>query len=316
MAILILFPACQIDPQQEDIGAKTTAETAQQATPPSIDELLALSGKAYQNDFKVWQNKRVDDLKHSNSFMNLVGLFWLKEGTSTFGSGSTNDFVFPTKTPAEIGTFILEGETVRMEVKKGAQVFVDEKTSPTATLFTPELEKFPVSEIASVQWFVIKRGKEIGIRVRDADSGNTANLQTIERFPVNETWRVSATFSPYAEPKIVANKNVLDIDIENTYAGVLDFELEGKPYQLYPTSAGSYYYVRVADETTGESTYEIGRYLDVPTPDEKGKTILDFNRLYNPPCAFSKYATCPLPTKENTLDLAILVGEKSYKAKL
>ena len=101
------------------------------------------------------------------------------------------------------------------------------------------------------------------------------------------------------------------MEIDQVIPGVLTFQLNGNIYTLEPIDTDSDdYFVIFADETTGGDTYGGGRYLYCPKQDSDNKTIIDFNKSFTPPCGFTEFATCLLPSKENTLKLSILAGEK------
>ena len=164
----------------------------------------------------------------------------------------------------------------------------------------------------SYKWHIIKRGERYEIRLRDLEDPLIDQITEIPSFPVNSEWRIEAKFKKFDTPKRIAIPNVLgDTEYESCY-GLLKFKIEDKEYSLMPLGDGetSNLFIIFADETSAEETYGAGRFLSVEKPDKNGKTYIDFNKATNPPCAFTDFATCPLPPLENILPVRIFAGEK------
>ena len=170
-----------------------------------------------------------------------------------------------------------------------------------------------VLTLGSLKWFIIKRGEDkYGVRVRDLRASLLENFKGIDTFPINEDWKIIAKYEPYNPPKIISIPSIIGTVDQDTARGSLVFEVNGEKYKLDPIKEGNEFFIIFADETSGKETYGAGRFLYADMPDSLGNVILDFNKAYNPPCSFTKYATCPLPPKQNYLHLSVTAGEKNY----
>ncbi len=277
------------------------------------NDLKQKGNPSYIKSIESWHNKRISNLKKENGWLNLVGLFWLKEGNNTFGSAKTNDIVFPGKNvPGNIGTFILKDSVVTAEINPNVNVTVNDSTIKKAVLKNDLSGNPTVLSFGNLRWFVIKRGDQYGIRLRDLNAPLLTEFKGIKTFPINEDWRVEAEYHLYEKPKVLSIPTVLNTVEEDTAYGYLSFNLQGKDYTLDPLTEGNEFFIIFADETNGKETYGAGRFLYTEKPDSNNQVILDFNKAYNPPCAFTKFATCPLPPKQNYLNLKITAGEKKY----
>ena len=267
----------------------------------------------YIQEIKDWHNKRINNLKKGNGWLNLVGLFWLNEGVNKFGGDKTNDIIFPEgKAPAFIGTLTLKDSVVTLRVNKGIEVKSNGKIVTTADLKN-DLQGATVLEYNSLRWFVIKRGDKYGIRLRDLESSLVKSFKGIDTYPINSDWRFEAELEKYDPPNKLAITNILGMTEENISTGALVFTKDGKQFKLDALVEDNQYFIIFADETSGEETYGAGRFIYVNKNDSTGKIILDFNKAFNPPCVFTKYATCPLPPKQNHLKMKVTAGELMFK---
>jgi uncharacterized protein len=271
---------------------------------------------AYVQEIETWQQKRIATLTKPDGWLTLAGLFWLKEGENRFGADPGNAMVFPVgKAPAFMGSIFLDHGLTKIAIKPGVQVNIVDSTEITdAVLYSDANGKATVLEHGSLNWFVIKRGEKLGIRLRDRDNPARLQFKGIKRYPVDPAWRVSARFEPYQPAKTIPIVNVLGVVENMSCPGSLHFTVQNREYQLdaLAESDEAQLFIIFRDETSGQETYGSGRFLYAAKPNEKNETILDFNKAYNPPCAFTHFATCPLPPKQNELNLAIRAGEKSY----
>jgi uncharacterized protein (DUF1684 family) len=168
--------------------------------------------------------------------------------------------------------------------------------------------------LGTLSWTIIKRGERYGVRLRDHEHPMLKSFDGIETFPIDSTWRIEAIFELNNPSKIIAIPTVLNTITEEPSPGAFVFNINGKPYRLDATGkmTDKELFLIFGDQTNGKETYGAGRFLYVPTPDANGKTMIDFNKAYNPPCAFTEYATCPLPPEQNKLPVRITAGEKNY----
>ncbi|MDI6779627.1 MAG: DUF1684 domain-containing protein [Bacteroidota bacterium] len=166
--------------------------------------------------------------------------------------------------------------------------------------------------LGSLTFYVIKRGEQIGVRVKDKDNPARLNFKGLEYFSIDPRWRIDAKFEPYNPPKIIPIVNVLNQVSNDTCPGAIAFEVEGKTYRLDALKEGTELFIIFHDETSGRETYGMGRYHYTDLPDSNNNVVIDFNKAYNPPCAFTVFATCPMPPEQNYLTLRIEAGEKKY----
>ncbi|MDJ1486263.1 DUF1684 domain-containing protein [Cytophagaceae bacterium YF14B1] len=273
--------------------------------------LVSFKGEApYEAEIKEWHQKRIESLKKEDGWLNLAGLYWLEEGENTFGGDASNAIVFPKdRSNAFLGKFILKEGKVTLIANKDAQIFEGEQPVSEQQIFPSESPK--VLKHKSLRWFVIQRGNKYAVRLRDLESPALKNFKGINTYPVDQKWKLKARFVPTVGKKI----SIVDITgrtYEQESPGQLVFTVQGKEYTLDAVGTKERLHFIFADKTNGDETYGGGRFLDAPGPDADGYTWLDFNKAYNPPCAFSPYATCPTPPKQNRLTASILAGEKTY----
>jgi uncharacterized protein len=259
-----------------------------------------------------WQAARHTELTDPDGWLSLAGLFWLKPGSNSFGAAPDNDLQFPEgKADAHLGWFWLDDDQVWVEVLPGADVRLEGQPVSQMRLEDDLTGRVTILAHNTLSWYIIRRGEQIGVRLRDRESLYLQHFSGVECFEIDPAWCVEATFEPYDPPREFLVPTVLGTVDHKESLGALVFEIEGVRYQLDVTSMIIDEFVVVfADATTGKETYGGGRFLRVDPVDEKGRTRIDFNTAYNPPCAFTPYATCPRPTQENKLPLRVAAGEK------
>jgi uncharacterized protein len=273
---------------------------------------------AYQKEIDAWRRERVEELKKEDGWLTLVGLFWLQEGENRFGSDpGKNRVIFPAgKAPAMAGTFLRQGDAVQVRIEPGVEITVDGKPLPPGTptpLKADTTGEPTVLHLGSLSFHVIKRGDRMGIRAKDSKSPALAAFHGLDDFSVDPAWRVVARFEPYTPAKKVPIPNVLGMVTDTPSPGAVVFERGGKTYRLdaLQDSPEGGLFLIFADPTNGHETYGAGRFLSTDPPKD-GKVVVDFNKAYNPPCAFTSFATCPLPPAQNHLALRVEAGEKRF----
>lgn len=277
-------------------------DSAESVTPPD-----------YIEEIRDWQQKRLRSLKSENGWLSLAGLYWLKEGENGFGADSSNAVIFPeSKAPPFMGTFILDKDEVFIRVKPGIEVLAAGKPVAMMKIFGSDFAEPVTLSYGSLSWFIIRRGNQFGVRLRDSENPALRQFQGIENYPIDAKWRVEARLEPYDPPKTVPIQNVTGMITEEQSPGLLAFELNGRTYRLEALEEADELFIIFSDQTSGDETYGLGRYLYTRKPGSDGKTILDFNKAYTPPCAFTVYATCPLPPAQNHLPVKIIAGEKFH----
>lgn len=260
-------------------------------------------------EISAFRNIRIDSLKDENGWLNLAGLFWLKEGENTIGSDQKNDFVFPAEhSESFLGKIVLENGMVTFKSSAVNHVFKSGRPILDANIYNDKKEV--VLEHKSLRFFVIKRGDQFALRLRDLDGEYVRAFNGITYFPINPSWRIQAKFVPTHGKKL----RITDIT-GRTYLedspGELHFTIKGRKYMLAAGGTTEEFFIVFGDLTNKKTTYGGGRFLYANGPDKEGNVILDFNKSLNPPCAFTPFATCPLPTKKNIMKSIVDAGEKS-----
>jgi hypothetical protein len=271
------------------------------------------SDEPYKAQIDEWHQKRINSLKSENGWLNLAGLFWLKEGQNTVGQGTGFDVSFPAgDAKTNLGIVSLQNGEVRFTPAQGAAVSANGTLLTESTVIFAPSDKPLTLAHNSLRWFIIKRGNQYGIRLRDLNSPLLKEFHGIDRFPVDESWRIKARLETPTAPKTIAITDVIGLTSQQPLVGTLVFDRDGKTYRLDAVGEGEKLFVIFGDATNAHDTYGAGRFLYADKPGSDGVTTLDFNQATNPPCAFTAYATCPLPPKQNKLALAITAGEKRF----
>jgi uncharacterized protein (DUF1684 family) len=273
---------------------------------------VAAPDAAYMESFEKWKADQTADLKEN--WLPLAGLFWLKPGTNSFGSDPSNAIVFP-KVPAHAGQFELAGKDVSLTLSPDAKATIDSKPVSKVKLDPDTAKQVTYVQMGSLRFHVIVRGERVGIRLRDTDSAAARNFKGMMFFPLDLNYRVTATWIPADGKQTIEIPNVLGDVSAEPVPGVAAFKVNGEELKLTALGGdpknGLFFVFN--DLTAKDDTYPGGRFLDTG-PIVDGHVVLDFNRAYNPPCAVTPYATCPLAPKENRLAVAIPVGEKFDRA--
>ncbi|MDR3627315.1 MAG: DUF1684 domain-containing protein [Ignavibacteriaceae bacterium] len=268
---------------------------------------------AYIASINQWHQARIERLKKENGWLNLAGLYWLSEGENSFGSDPSNKIIFPKdKAPAFIGSIILKDGKASIKINKGINVTSENKPVSETELVSDSADNATVLALGTLRWVYIRRSGKFGIRLRDFEASLVKNFKGIDTYPVNSDWRFNAKFTPYNPPRVIPVSTIIGTVEQDTVPGIISFNVNGKEYKLEPVKEGNDFFIIFADKTNGSETYGAGRFLYASQPDSAGNVILDFNKAYNPPCAFTKFATCPLPPEQNYLQLEITAGEKVY----
>jgi len=270
------------------------------------------SAKTYQEEIVAWRQRRVAALQADDGWLTVAGLFWLKNGKNTVGTDAGNDIMLPVgSAPGRVGDFEFANGAATFEAAASVNVAIDGKPATGATL-TPDTSGSPtLLTINNLTMFVIKRGDRFGIRLRDKSSEMRRHFTGIHYFPVEEASRVEAKWVPYEPAKSIAIPNILGQTEMESCPGRAEFTLGGHPLSLEPVVEGRRLFFIFKDLTSGHETYPPGRFLYADMPRD-GEVVLDFNKAVNPPCAFTPFATCPLPPEQNRLNVRVEAGELRY----
>ncbi len=264
-------------------------------------------------EWSAWHAQRAELLTAEDAWLTLIDLAFLEEGETTVGRNAECDRSYANMTADRVGRFVRTGDQVRFEADPGAaaEVTIDNEVRASAPIviddegWPTEVRNGPVSII------VIRRNGQPALRVRDNQNPARLEFPGIERYPFNMAMRVEARVEAAAPGDMIAITDVLGATTEQPLAATFVFEIDGREQKLAATGVvGGPYFIVFADKTTGVTTYSGGRYLTVPESKD-GVAILDFNRAYNPPCAYTEFATCPLPPPGNRLMVPIEAGERA-----
>ncbi len=279
---------------------------------------LSADEAQYLSDENLWRIQRQEKLTQPDGWTSLIGLHWLTLPSHYVGSSARSGIRLAAG-PDSLGMFTRDGQRVFFTPERGVPLTLDGEPLKGRVELKDDSQGAP-----SVVGFdegkgkltVIQRGGNRALRVKHADALARTQFQAIEYWPPDRDWRVEATFVPHPAGKTLPIATIIGTTDDTPNPGALEFQREGKTIRIEALDQGeSTLSLIIADRTSGHESYGAGRYLDVPRPDAQGKVVIDFNRAYNPPCAFTQFATCPLPPNENRLDLAITAGEKRYNVK-
>lgn len=273
--------------------------------------MLLATDSVYQSSIEHWRQEREASLKADDGWLTVAGLFWLKDGTNSAGPAASSTIPLPRAT-GHVGDFDFHGGKTTFRTDPAAAVHVDGKPARSAVLRSDTDPGGPdLVTTGDLTMFVIHRGQRYAIRLKDKKSEFRAAFTGLHWYPVREDYRVIARFVHYDTPHKIAVPNILGETEQEPSPGYAVFTLHGHEYRLDPVVEENQLFFIFRDLTSGKETYGSGRFLYADMPKE-GKVVLDFNKAYNPPCAFTPYATCPLPPKENRLAVRIEAGELNY----
>jgi len=265
----------------------------------SLTSSLAYSEKT-DNSEQNWNEWSAPKPPEKNKWLSLAGLYWLKQGVSSIGSAKGNTHQFPSTAPANLG---------KIEVTKEG-VFFSRPNDSLKIKLEPDTDSRVVFDSFSFQ--IIQREDTFAIRLQDSQNPSIKKFKGKHYFPWNKSLVVDAKFIPETKDKTLKIQTVYGTLRSVPAAGWIEFELEGKKQRLHAVGAqdSETLFVMFKDKTSEATTYGAGRYMDIDRPMGTEKMVIDFNYAYNPPCAITTFATCPLPPRSNHLKLPIQAGEK------
>ena len=288
------------------LAAMTAAAASPSGTTASTDD--------YTAQIEAWRTQRAERLKAPGGWLSLIGLDWLKPGRNTIGSAKGNDIVIA-KAPARLGTITLDGDAATIELETGTSATIDGAAAARATLLDDSHEKPTTVAFASVSFYLVDRGGRKGLRIKDSEAATRTGFLGLDNYAIDPTWRIEADWVAFDPPRSLEIPNVLGTIDAMPVPGKAVFTRDGKTWELLPVlesaDAQQLFFI-IADRTSGKETYGAGRFLYADAAKD-GKVVLDFNKAYNPPCAFTPFATCPLAPPENRLPIAVNAGEKRYR---
>jgi uncharacterized protein (DUF1684 family) len=267
--------------------------------------------EGYEKIILQWRDEADAHLRAENGWLTLVGLSWLEKGFNTFGSSRDCDIHLPTRAPRLLGALEFDGTNVTLHVDIGQSVEVNGQPLQTTAVLNPDSDELPsFVTFEEMRMVIIRRGERFGVRIWDNQCSHRQDFPPRAWFPVDEKFHIPAVYTPYPVPMKVKTPNIFGEMEEDYMQGYVSFKLAGKSCRLDATELeDACLYLQFKDPTNGRDTYPNGRYLHTEAVKEDGQVFLDFNKAYNPPCAFTEYATCTFAPKENHLKIAIEAGE-------
>lgn len=278
----------------------------------------------WQRELAAWRSQHVADLLKPDGWLSLNGLEWLQPGDNSFGSAADNKIRLSGNSPAHIGVLRLDGESARL--LPPAQGFPTDfriADAPAKEQVIPveaQADKYAVHmTIGTLNMYVIRRADRLALRIKDSKSPALVGFHGLHWYEPDANFRVKAKWIPYNPPKSVTLTTLVGTTYSQPVPGDAEFAIAGKTYRLEPVvedPAVPKLFFILRDKTSTTTTYEACRFLYTVFPshgvDQPGELWLDFNRLENPPCAYTSFATCPLPPPQNRLPIPLPVGEKRY----
>ncbi len=285
-------------------------------------EQKTTSESKWASELTAWRAERAKNLQAPEGWLSLIGLEWLREGDNSFGSAGDNRIQIAAKAPAHIGVVHLEKGALRLLAPVGGlpkDLLVDGHVAQEQALAADDAEKPSKLTVGSVTIIVINRDGRFALRIKDPQAPTRVSFHGLRWYAPNEAYRVRAKWIPYNPPKTLDIPTVLGTTTHLPAPGAAEFTIDGQTVRLEPVledpKATELFFI-LRDATSKTNTYGAGRFLYAELPDhgvgQPGELWLDFNRLINPPCAFTPYATCPLPPAQNRLTVAIPAGEQRY----
>ena len=300
------------------LACQRTAEapsSAPASKPTPAAEAIPVQDPKYVAEIEAWRQERLSHLTAEDGWLTLVGLHWLKDGTTELGACKTCEPRLPgAHAPRSFGALTVKGTDVSLKVTEGVDVKLDGKVVKHPTLKSDAKGQKPtVLSFGPLTFFVIERGGALALRVRDSQATARQDFHGIPTFPVDARWRITGKFEPYTPPREVETPTAAGVVEKQVSPGAVVFTLQGQTVRLETVQepGSSELFIVFADATSGKETYGSGRFVYAAQP-VQGQVTVDFNRAYNPPCAFSAFATCPLPPPGNRLAQRIEAGEKTY----
>lgn len=263
--------------------------------------ILLLLSLGYEASIAEWRKTHEQGWRAQDGYLAITGLFWLKEGANTVGSDPSSDITLPAGLPSRAGVIDFRGGKAVYQPVGG----------PSRTLNPDSAGTKEIVSIGRVNIYLIQRAGRSAIRMQDPESELLRSFKGVSWFPVRPEYRVEARFHTYEPPRTLQIANVVGLTEPMPSPGYVEFRLHGQVLRLDAIGKGKSLFFVFRDRTSGRQTYGSGRFLNSDLPKD-GKVVLDFNKAYNPPCAYNPYTTCPLPPKQNHLPIAVEAGALAY----
>ena len=278
--------------------------------------ILAIAGQtaAYRAEVEAFRARREAEIGGPTGWAALSGLHWLTPGTHTVGRAASNAVVLTAPSaPDRLGVLTVRPDGVTLQVAPGVSATTGGRAATTIEL-RPDAPAAPPVVVGSMTVAVITRGGRLALRVWDRQSPGRLAFSGLRWMPIDPKWRIEAAYVPHAPAPRLRILNVLNDTVNMLNPGAVEFTIAGQAVRLealLESDGDTQLFFMFRDATSGHETYGAGRYLYADAP-VGGRVVLDFNRAMNPPCAFTTFATCPLPPAANRLAVRIAAGELDH----
>jgi uncharacterized protein len=307
----------QIHPRARKLAVHTAKKSALMnlIAPLAIAATLAAhSASPPPADYLTWQSQRVQSLTAEKGWLTLIGLHWLEPGSYTIGSGADQQIRLAAG-PAQMGKINYSDGKIVFQAQ--GDVLIDGKAAATEVSLSTDKEGAAPTEVSmgSVSFFAIDRSGKIGLRVKDSQASTRTVFLGLDYFAYQPKLNITARYEAYKTPRTIEVATIIGTVEPTPNPGRAHFSYAGKNYsfELLEGSDATHFFTVFGDQTNGKETYGMARFLAGAIDITAGTVTLDFNRAYNPPCAFTEYATCPMPPAGNRIAAKVLAGEKAYR---
>ena len=274
--------------------------------------VVTVQTENHQQAVEVWRASRHERLMQPDGWLTLVGLEWLEDGESSIGKAVDNDIQLSGGADYW-GTVVLQNDQLHFNSHDSEDVKVNGESLPHAQLIPDTEDEATVISSGTLSVHAIFR-ESYALRIKDSQAKALQNFKGVDNYPIDESWLIDGRFTRAPEGTFIEITNVLGQVSESPVFGSVEFDRDGKKHKLLgigESDSESLWFI-FADRTTGHGTYGAGRYLYSDGMPENDRLLVDFNKAYNPPCAFNPYSTCPIPPQTNRMDVWVLAGEKNF----
>jgi uncharacterized protein (DUF1684 family) len=269
---------------------------------------LLSAATPYEREITQWRTQQETELKADDGWLTVVGLFWLKDGVNRVGADQAGEVPLPKgSAPPRVGTISLRAGQAIFRPAAGVPLTLNGKPAQETVLKT-DTDVFAINRL---KFFLIKRGGRLGVRLKDNGSAARKEFSGLKWYGIDPSWKVAARFVPWDKPRTVTYDSIIGEKEVFESPGYVTFRRAGREFRLEPVIDENELFFVIRDQTSGKTTYGASRFL-YANPAKNGVVTLDFNKAVNPPCAYTPFATCPLPPPQNRMTTAVTAGEKKY----
>jgi len=270
--------------------------------------------KSYADSIRKWRQEYAQKLMSPEGWLAISGLFWLDQGENRMGAHPSNRIILPPHSAAEFsGIFTLRDREIALQAAEGVSMTINDQPITSMQVVIDSYGSSEWIALNDLKLSVIQRGSRYGVRIYDKNHPQLKQFVVLRWFPIQPEYCIEASFIPFEQPKTMSIVNVLGDMLEMESPGYTEFTLHGQVCRLHavPVEESDRLWFLFQDASSSDATYPGGRFLTTKAPDQ-GHVILDFNQAHNPPCAYTDFATCPLPPPINRMSVHVSAGESRY----